>query len=248
MLRTKVPESVSEYAAGAGHRSQPSQLTSRWARLCIVIRIDHVIWAVAGLDRSHQLRQLTGLAALEGGKHPQWGTENMIVPLGSAYLELITVRDGGVAAQSPLGRRVSQAIRHGEALAGWAVEVDDLAATASRLGLDIQPGRRLRPDGSELSWRMAGVELAMQNGLPFFIEWGAERPGTASANHANTPLGFAWLEVGNPVEELERWLGPNDLDLRQTAKGPGLMRAAIWTGSGEVVVPLDLTVRGRRDD
>jgi hypothetical protein len=34
-----------------------------------------------------------GLASIEGGRHPGWGTANRIIPLGDAYIELVTVVD-----------------------------------------------------------------------------------------------------------------------------------------------------------
>ena len=37
-----------------------------------------------------------GLASIEGGRHPGWGTANRIVPLGSSYLELVAVIDDAV--------------------------------------------------------------------------------------------------------------------------------------------------------
>ena len=51
-----------------------------------------------------------GLASIEGGRHPGWGTANRIVPLGEAYLELVAVVDEAEAAQSPFGRWVGRRV------------------------------------------------------------------------------------------------------------------------------------------
>ena len=49
---------------------------------------------------------------------------------------------------------------------------DDIDATAARLGLEVQPGARTRPDGTEVRWRGAGIEERGEDlWLPFFISW-----------------------------------------------------------------------------
>ena len=49
------------------------------------MKIDHAVLAVADLnDAAQRLRARTGLASIPGGRHPAWGTENRIVPLGAA--------------------------------------------------------------------------------------------------------------------------------------------------------------------
>ncbi len=133
------------------------------------MRIDHLIYAVADLDRAAAaLTDATGLAAVPGGEHPAWGTRNAIVPLGGAYLELVTVADPERARGSAFGRVVAQ--RPGE-LVGFAVEPDDLDAACARAGVDQVRGARTRPDGSVLSWALAGAEEALPRGLPFFLRW-----------------------------------------------------------------------------
>src|SRR5437660_1356671 len=62
------------------------------------VRIDHLILAVDDLDAAAvQLTERTGLAVVPGGVHPAWGTRNVIVPLGGAYLELVAVEHPEVA-------------------------------------------------------------------------------------------------------------------------------------------------------
>jgi len=73
-----------------------------------VLRIDHVVYATSDLHRAGErfLDEL-GLASVPGGTHPGWGTANRIVPLGTAYVELLAVVDPGVAQADPIGRSQS---------------------------------------------------------------------------------------------------------------------------------------------
>jgi hypothetical protein len=205
------------------------------------VRIDHLILAVTDLEASAaELRAQTGLAAVPGGTHPDWGTANAIVPLGGSYLELVTVVDSERAPGSAFGRAVAGAADG--ALVGWAVAPDDLDATAARLGLDQQRGRRAVAGGGTLSWAMAGTEEAITRGLPFFLRWDdeASNPAHVTAPHDVEPTGIAWVEVGGDRAALDAWLGgPHDLDLRAAPAGtpPGPRRAAVaLRGGGEVVL------------
>lgn len=172
------------------------------------MRLDHLIYAVADLEAAAAaLRASTGLAALPGGEHPAWGTRNAIVPLGGAYVELVTVADAARAGESAFGR----AVRDGDGLIGFAVEPEDLEAACARAGVDQVRGARERPDGTLLSWSMAGAEEAIPRGLPFFLRWDddASNPARAAAPHADgvDPVGVAWLSWPTPPSELDAWLG-----------------------------------------
>jgi hypothetical protein len=69
------------------------------------VELDHVLVAVSDLAESaRELEVRYGLASIEGGCHPGWGTANRIVPLGDAYLELVTVVDEEEALASVLRR------------------------------------------------------------------------------------------------------------------------------------------------
>jgi hypothetical protein len=176
------------------------------------MRIDHVVVAVADLDgAAARLRERTGLAAVPGGEHPAWGTRNAIVPLGGAYLELVTVADPVRARGSAFGRAVAEA-GEGE-LIGWAVEPDDFDAATARAGVDQVRGARQRPDGSLLSWSMAGAEEGLPRGLPFFLRWdgAAGNPARIAAPHAAgvEPVGVAWLTWPTDPDILDAWLGPD---------------------------------------
>jgi len=200
-----------------------------------------VIYAVGDLDAaSTRIAESLGLSSVAGGRHPGWGTENRIVPLGAEYLELVTVADPVAAAASDFGRAVMNATSRGDQLVGWAVATDDVAAVATRLNLDVTSGTRTRPDGTTLSWRLAGVARALRSGaLPFFIEWDApaeRHPGRATADHRTHPRGIDWVEIASEAEAITAWLGESDLPVRMTTGAPALCAVGIGVTGGEAVL------------
>ena len=162
------------------------------------------------------------------------------MPLGDSYLELISIVDPVEAASSVLGLAVSKALDSHEPLVGWAVATDDVEAVSRRLELEVLRGSRTRPDGSTLSWRLAGLTSSLETGaLPLFIQWdGADddHPGKAQVEHRSTPSGFAWIEVASDDKSLRSWLGDFDFELRIVDGEPRLSAAAIGTDADDVVL------------
>ncbi len=202
--------------------------------------MDHIIYAVDDLEAAgRRFYEEFGLGSAEGGRHPAWGTANRIVPLGNAYLELVTVVDSDQAALSDFGRAVSKALATREGLVGWVVATDDVGAVARRLRLEVVGGSRTRPDGTTLSWQLAGVDSLETGALPVFIEWSGSdelHPGRAEAHHRLTPTGFAWVEVAADEQSLRSWLGAVDFDVRIVEGAPGVSAVAISTDAEELVL------------
>ena len=199
--------------------------------------IDHVILPVRDLPlEAAGLKARYGLASIEGGRHPTWGTANWIVPLGSAYLELVAVVDSETAARSAFGRWVASAIR-GRPL-GWAVRTDSIEAVGRRLDLPVVPGSRVDPRGALITWRSVGVDVAIREpGLPFFIEWGdgVPLPGAAAVRHRGGPATLTLLSVPADQDRLADWLGDHDLPIAVT--GPsGTWEVILTRGTGEVTL------------
>lgn len=198
-------------------------------------RLDHVVLAVADLAAAaDELETRHGLASVAGGRHPGWGTENRIVPLGDTYLELIAVANEAEAAASPFGRWVAAGRDGGVRPLGWAVRTDELDVVAERLGLEARAGSRRTGEGGELRWRYAGAEQAMAEAcLPFFIEW-AE--GTPFPGRADGPeLRIRALHLTGDPARLAAWLGPNDLPVVVEPGRPALV-GVMLEGPGGVVV------------
>jgi hypothetical protein len=207
----------------------------------MALRIDHVVWGVDDLDRAAaEVQERYGLASVPGGRHPGWGTANRIVPLGDSYLELIAVVDPDEAAADPVGSGYARHIRAASGLMLWCLATDGLDAVAARLGLEIQAKSRVLPDGTRISWRSAGLPIALENpSLPFFIEWDLApelHPGRMEAPHAVTPQGIAAVTVGADPEELAAWLGGATLPLRLGGP-PGVNAVTIATVAAEITIP-----------
>lgn len=206
------------------------------------LRLDHVILAVRDLDAAAAtLKARFGLDSHFGGEHPGFGTANRIVPLGDAYLELFGVVDHEAAAGSPVGTWLGLQLQQGEHLLGWCVRSDDVEAVAARLGLIVQAGVRRLPDGSDVHWRSAGMDVALaEPWLPFFITWQdmAQHPARSrDVRHEIEVRGVRWVELGAaPRDRLREWLGGAELPVRFGADNPGVSSIAIATDGQDLVI------------
>jgi glyoxalase-like protein len=173
------------------------------------VSTDHILVAVRDLvEAAHRFETTYGLRALQGGRHPGVGTANMIIPLGSTYLELIAVVDQDEAQRSPTTRRISQAVTDGRTFATWAVRTDNLDALREHLlahGLELAPpvaGARERPDGVTLRWRSQMlVTPGDPSVLPFVIEWqvpAGQHPAQAAVDHPSKARGIRTVRLGDP--------------------------------------------------
>ena len=174
---------------------------------------------------------------MAGGRHPGWGTENRIVPLGDTFLELVAVVDEHAASTSAFGRWVGSHATVSGQLIGWAVRPGDLDNTATRLGLEPQQGERERPDGELLRWRTAGVEeAATQPGVPFFIEWAPPSPFPGATARNDAVSSIARLDIETQPTKLAAWLGQHTLPIRVSAGERGLTRVVLERAAGEIVL------------
>src|SRR5438105_5241346 len=203
-----------------------------------MLRLDHVMYLTRDLeDTARRLRFECGLDSYPGGEHSGVGTHNRIIPLGGdQYVALMAVADPDVAAGNPVGSRLLDRLADGEGLRVWCVSTDDIDVVCKRLDLEPLPWTRVRPDGVELRWRLAGVERAFANpSLPFFIQWDipAElHPGRESVDHTVDVLGVAWLEVGGDAGTLDRWTAGADLGVRVVDDDEGPRSLGVVTAEG----------------
>jgi hypothetical protein len=183
-----------------------------------------------------------GLASIEGGRHPGWGTANRIVPLGEAYLELVAVVDEAEAAQSPFGRWVAAAHPSLRRLLGWAVRTNELDDFARRLDLTVAAGSRTGRSGQLVRWRLAGIEQATaEPSLPLFIEWGdgTPLPGRAPATHRAGAVQIATLRLDGDADRLAAWLGAHRLPITVRPGTPAVASIALTGAAGEFVLDTD---------
>ena len=216
-----------------------------------MIDLDHVILATPDLDgTARRLESEHRLPSAPGGRHAGLGTENRIVPLGDAYVELLSVTDRDVAAANPFGSWLLGHVEGGEAWIGWSVRTDDLDGVCALLGLEAQAMARSRPDGFELRWRVAGLERAREEaGLPFFISWDVpdeELPGHAGGEVQATGARLAAVEVGADEDALREWVGELPGTVRITGGPPGVHSVAL-AGAGGIEVLEPARPRGSVD-
>lgn len=199
---------------------------------------DHVLIAVADLCEAGRELEERGLASVEGGRHPGWGTGNRIVPLGDVYLEIVTVLDEAEASEADFGRWVGSVSGPLPKAFAWCVRPTDLEGTAARLGLSIQSGSRVTPTGQVLRWRIAGLEqAAAEPYLPFFIEWDPESPfpGRTPVSHS-ADVRFARLELRGDADRLTDWLGGAELPIAVERGAPAITGVFVEASRDEVAV------------
>jgi hypothetical protein len=210
--------------------------------------IDHVLVAVDDLDATADwLWSEHGLATAEGGRHVDMGTANRIVPLGSAYLELLVIDDDSDDVANPFFRdRLREVLGDGGPPRPFAYvlrgEHDGAFEEAAKsLGQEPFEMRRERSDGSMLTWRLVGMYEALTTGsTPGLIEWQpGDNPGRIPVDHKVQPTGISALEIRSAGAELPSWLAPSPaLPLRPTdaePHGPGQITIALGDGSETVL-------------
>lgn len=189
-------------------------------------RFDHAVIVVRSLDRATELFRHLGFDAQPGGRHADGGTHNALIRFGLDYVELLSVYDEAAArANNSRGLALLDTLKGREAaLVGFALATNEIEQEASRFtGSGNEPAQphamgRKRPDGQELTWRVASPGGSSFNkSWPFLIQWDTpdeqrlkiDRPG----EHLNGANG--WSRVTVATSNFEQTLGiyRNQLEL-----------------------------------
>jgi hypothetical protein len=206
-----------------------------------VLELSQVIFGVRDLDVATARFRGLGFEVLDGGIHPGVGTANRVIPLGREYLELLGVVDLDQAAASEYGRSLLRATEHGDRLVRWSIRTDFIDDVAALLGLDLEPRRRARPDGEVLTWRAAGLALALADAtMPFFMQWDRDEqyPGALAAAHPNGARRVASLAIApTDAEAFRSWTEGADVPLDLVpAATPGIVSVTVETTAGDLVI------------
>jgi len=205
-----------------------------------MLAVDHVQYASSDLARERdRWRDRFGLAAVEGGRHLAHGTENLIVPLGREYIELIGVFDAETAKRSIFGRWVMAAAERGGGWLGWCLRTDDINGVSKRLGLPCAAMERQRPDGMVLSWRLVALERAIARpSLPFFIQWDVpdpKHPARSRVEHVIAPRRVSCVQLAGDPQELKSWIADESVPLEIIPGDSGVAAVTITTVTGEEI-------------
>ena len=200
------------------------------------MRFDHVIVTSPDLDRTVERWTQRGFDVLPGGRHEGTGTANRIVPLGTGYVELLTVVDREEAAATRFGGWALATLGDADRLMGWALAVDDVEPIAERLGTgtDVIARSGLRAVTAGL------IEAAARPERPFFIarQPGTPDPGVVAARHRVRVDGLATLVLGGTRTAIESWcqtpIDLNPIELIFDATQHGLIGGSIRSEGREL--------------
>ncbi len=211
------------------------------------MRVDHVSYASEpdGLRATAaRLSKLIGVAAIDGGVHPRFGTRNIIIPLAKDhYVEVVEVLDHPASDKAPFGQAVRARSLDGGGWLGWVIAVDDIRPIEKRLGRDAVAGNRHRPDGTELRWRQLGIKgLIADPQVPYFIEWDDMMVHPSAG--ADSTATIQNLQIAGDSKRVREWLGPQesfdkeDIDFTFVAPHgqPGLLSVTFDTAEGLVII------------
>lgn len=191
--------------------------------------LDHVVIAVADLERTIADYRSLGFTVEPGGRHPGRTSHNALVVFeDGAYLELIAW-----SAPNPAERWNVELAKHGEGLMDFALLPEDVPRAieeAKSRGLALSgpiEGGRVRPDGRKLEWR-TGRQSTFD--LPFLCGDVTPRelrvPTGGVRRHANGARGVASVVVA--VKDLQasvaRYRALMGAEPSPTALPPGASR------------------------
>jgi len=195
--------------------------------MSIPLELDHLLYATPDVDATvAELQSRFGVPFRGGGRHPGWGTRNRILPLGDrTYLEVIGPDEAQAGTGTPPILGVDRLVE--PRLAWWAVRPFLMPLTCGEFETvgfvpgEVVTGRRVRDDGSELSWQVTDPRVRLLDGiLPLVIDWeGEAHPGAEDSG-----VTLRSLRLEHPDHEL---LAPRFADLGLPAVHPGPAPALI---------------------
>lgn len=203
--------------------------------------VDHLIYGTPDLDRGvGSIERRLGARPAAGGRHPQYGTRNALLALGTeTYLEVMA--PDPELPEPDRGRLFGVDELERPRLVAWAIRrenIEGAAARARERGVSLGPvesGSRRQPDGTELSWRLTDPRSAALDGVvPFLIAWGATPHPARGAPEAGELVGMR-VEHPEPAA-VRKCLAALGLELPVEEAGrPGLV-ATVRTDGGRVEV------------
>jgi len=166
--------------------------------------VDHLIYGVPDLEAGRdRIEELLGVRPVPGGRHPDYGTRNALVGLGSeTYLEIMAPDPELPPPED--GVLFGLDVRRDARFVTWALRseaIEERAAEAASHGLAlgrVESGSRETPDGTVLGWKLTDPRALPLGGVvPFLIAWG-ETPHPAASVPRAGELAALRLEHPDP--------------------------------------------------
>jgi len=173
------------------------------------MRLDHISYActpAALPDVVQRIGSDLGAAFVDGGRHPQFGTRNFVLPLqGGCYVEVVCALEHPSVEKAPFRQAVCQRAQQGGGWMAWVLGTDDLSPMEARLGRQAVPAHRVKPDGTKLHWRQLGVLDLMQDPqLPFFVQWDVS--DSLHPSQGAGPIRMERIELAGEAQVVADWL------------------------------------------
>jgi len=208
------------------------------------MRLDHISYActpAALPDVVQRIGSDLGAAFVDGGRHPQFGTRNFVLPLqGGCYVEVVCALEHPSVEKAPFRQAVCQRAQQGGGWMAWVLGTDDLSPMEARLGRQAVPAHRVKPDGTKLHWRQLGVLDLMQDPqLPFFVQWDVS--DSLHPSQGAGPIRMERIELAGEAQVVADWLQAPAEDLVDgvevswtDAEDVGIIAAWFSTAHGSV--------------
>jgi hypothetical protein len=203
------------------------------------MQLDHLVWASPSLDTAvAAFREMSGVAAVAGGRHVGIGSHNALADLGGRVYLAIDGPDEDQPLEDNYGARLKAL--PGASLTRFAVQTDDLEAARAALarhGFDSapKPGGRTGTTGERYEWQtLAATDLSLGAAMPIIKSW-------LTPNHPSTecPGGCRLLRltVAHPeAERVRRLYADLGLDLPVARAAVAMLTAEIECKKGRFVL------------
>jgi catechol 2,3-dioxygenase-like lactoylglutathione lyase family enzyme len=200
------------------------------------LTLDHVVIAVRDLDvASDSYRRLLGRTPSWRGRHPTYGTANVLFRLDNTYVELLAPADGDGDDSAWLQGLREHLDSAGEGLYAIALgteDIDGAVASARSQGLEVfDPADGDGVDlesGARREWRNARIPPAATRGVrTFFIQHRSARdalpaaPRSAEDGTFVTGVDHTVVVSSHLAACLRLWHETFGIDLRRTLGPPG---------------------------
>src|SRR5690625_126217 len=178
-----------------------------------MLALDHIVFAGENIEKESAIySEKYALKTIRGGEHMNWGTYNYLAHFSNnCYIEWLGIYDEVKAQQSdnPLIKHLVYALAQNTLgqyqFALRTNKLDEYVNHFKKIDIPfIGPvqGKRIKPDGEELTWRMLfPMYDHTKEMLPFLIEWDQPEEERIDVSLMNSPSITTIHYGGLPMEK-----------------------------------------------